>query len=388
MMDQKHTSSLALCVMVGFITLLVSSCKIDQSSLAWSNFQGNNRHTGYVDVNIDPSSLRVKWEREVVNPYSTSQIIADQNNYYFSEMQWIEAGKLDSGESIWQGSADNDFLDYGPPVLHKNEIYSLTNQHLIRFNKIDGASEKYRNEMLGTDFFTNFPQFDADLAFFQRPMNGSVQAFNTVSGEVVWEVPLQGRANTVLTIHNGKVITFDQEELGLLVLDSKTGNTISKIGVPACDFIWMTTAPIVDEVGSVYFVCKNTLYKFDLGLESLVWQQAVDNAWQMAIDKENLYLLTSTALQKRSLDTGEIIKQKKYIEDDAHQIGVGLVLTKNMVFVSGKNSPPRTNFTDGIEKSTLSLVWSYDKSGFLSMANDTLLINDEESITAVGFTLR
>ena len=374
----------------------------------WVTIQGNTAHTGYLAITTNPEKMRVLWSKKlsIENPkagdpapimdWFDGVVISDHtayftvNYYYDSKYTHLNfptatttAINTDTGNTVWQRQRQaGDKLNY--PAISDDEVYVGVNKNnhgagLLSYQTTTGKLQHsfhlsgwtMRNENNGPIAYNgNIYATSAD----------TLESFDGLTGKFNWSIP-----NTdflpMPAVTENYVIRPRHYLGGIEVLNKITGE--SEFVIPAdksCVFVSSKHYPVVDEKNNIAyytFDCSNKLYAFDLVNHTVKWMMP-EVFGQPVLAGDELYVLGTKkdgeAEELLSINAANGSINWKWHPDDGESTINGYyypVATSDLVMVSSRNK------TYALSRKTHQVVWQINKSGWLALGENRLIIINE-----------
>ncbi len=346
---------------------------------AWSTYQGNVSHTGYVDANFDVSRFSPRF---TIPANGTAQKIStaanDNGNVYMSYMDQGQAEvrsiKETDGSFAWRASLGK-VDSVNPPAVGNGFVFVTTTAYnldkLWVFNQQDGSLVYKSGEgnvySAGSHALT---VVGGDVYSWTRPYYSvAVRKFSSDKLSYLWS----NRVDEASLQYNPNHPAADAKYLyvyanGQLFALSITGGY--KIWSTADTDDTTTEAKSVALSGNLAIVMGERIAAFDTysHMQPRVWSVENKFAGALAVGNDMVYAVSaaSGALEARSVADGKL----QWTSESMSMGGFkSLIVSRNLAFVSGATK------TQAIDLTTHKIVWTYDHGGELSIsANGVLYI--------------
>ena len=405
-------------------TVLLSSCLLASHAFAapakgiWTTMQGGPAHTGYAAQTTNPGNYHVIWSKTVFEKNDgdrgyglglTGQPLITDNNVYFTinhfstilgDQHELIALNINTGENVW-GAQFKDFNGISMPILSEgNLIVTLDkfNEDHSQLNVYQPETGKLKSVLQIPGTYWRDPiAYDGNLYLNAQEAMTSVDA---ATGLANWKINHNVSIVSPAISDNYLIMVLDEDRgHGIDILNRKTGELISSIGIPR-EFYHHPARryPVLDEKNdAVYFIYRSNraptsfLHAFDLKKQAIKWVvPSVFN--QVIVVDDDVYAIMWDELNKFQLVdinalTGEIKWTWKPSGTEELELGDAYnnapVATSDVIFVAGVTK------TYAISRATHQKVWEIEKTGTLSLGKGVLLINSTEhektqKVTAVA----
>jgi PQQ-like domain len=113
---------------------LLATGAVAESAGTWPTFQGNNQHTGFANVVVNPAKFQVLWTRKVNHTAATCDasfgrpVISDNAVYFHykncdADQEFMLGLNAQNGATLWQSNAGFKFSD---PSVDNGKLYFLS----------------------------------------------------------------------------------------------------------------------------------------------------------------------------------------------------------------------------------------------------------------------
>ncbi len=339
---------------------------------AWSTYQGNAAHSGFVDASFDV----VNFTRRLSVPAATKDIVHD-NAAAFDGGKVFMVPSFGSGEKaeliaiseadasvIWRASLGSIF-HANPPAVGNGQVYLTTtgpNAYLWIFDQQSGA------------LLSKTPIFSAANMLFQAPTvlgagvyassdnSQSTSRFSSVTLDKVWEAGDKPQyAGATPTVDAANVYNYIDGRLS--ALNTIDGTLNWEIIDP--DFGYGQSAVTV--LSGKYAIVQfgGRLRVFDTSTHTRIWSVANQFFGQPAVGNGSIYVLRDAqALEARAIADGKLQWTSEALKGS---VSTHVIVTRNLAFVGGDDK------TFAIDLATQKVVWTYAVGGSLSISSNGVL---------------
>lgn len=418
--------------------LLAFSAGSTLAAQNWTSIQGDNFHTGYVDIKSDPAKLKTLWNKKLEIQYPGDEnrrrdkfkqvhgVIVIDNTLYASTAEYffdrkstsklrteiyptsaITAIDTNTGNTKWQSIIG--YEDEVSRPLYDGERVFVTGYNDNLYLKAYLASSGKMDYTTSVNGFT----FDGPLAYHgniytqrvnYRAKIGEIYSYNTATGKLNWVQPTdsENEQPPIFTMNDHALIQILPQSIE--IRDPKTGKPSFTINLPKG--MSRNQAghhyPIFDGKNNiVYHVFRNwttddgywTLVAADLNTRSVKWMNGNQSDLQPTLAGDEIvtaeYYNTDkgerTALVILDAATGKEKWRWAPASEEDKIYGYYLtVATQDLIFVPCKTK------TIAISRKTHEKVWEIDKRGQYAIADNKLFVVNAEDdgwhVTAVALS--
>lgn len=350
---------------------------------AWTTYQGDAKHTGRVDIMLDTSNFKQRWNKLL--PLTTSQPGAAGDGYiFFNNAGVLYAVDARSGETRWTQTlpAKYSLNIYNQPAYADGIVYVQTGGYsdafLWAFNAVDGALV-FQSPLNDLDDSFYAPTIVDGTVYIGGGNYGGMYAFDAKTGQEKWWQTLgQFDQFTPAVSGNYAIAYTGGYSPQLTVADRLTGNVSFGIADPG--FIgsgWnggsMHLAPVVagDYVLANY---NGRLVAFNLASKQLVWELKPGFSSQPVVKGDRFFIINNGVLETRTIVDGALVSS---ISGSTGFIGNPLV-TNNLLFIRDVQNTYAYQLDTGARAWTLA-----GKSGGFLMAEGALVIFTASGVVTI-----
>ena len=369
------------------LILLSTQTYAAPATTVWNNFHGNAAHTGYMDTKTDPAKLKVVWSKSFYTEqlvdgleYSTPSIT--DHIFYVTMKSYshldntgitgLYALNAATGETVWKNMFDRRDYFSSPPVFDNNKVFWLTghvnNYHLTAVDAETGIM-KLSDTLEVKDKLSTFASpvmFDHHL--YIGDTKGFQYSVNSETGKVDWVVPA-GDDKAIPTVSENYI--FRNNYPGIDIINRQSGD---KYFLRTTDTEKYTeTTPIWNEKNKTVYTASRTFHNSISEISAIDTEQRMVK-WKLTLNGyinqpvlagDSLYVCDFRKLYEVNAITGKINWSTNVGESPSD-----MVATSDMVFISHMGF----NDTVAISRETHKIVWTYDKSGLLSLDKKRLYV--------------
>ncbi|MFL6635821.1 MAG: PQQ-binding-like beta-propeller repeat protein [Massilia sp.] len=353
---------------------------------AWSTYQGNAAHTGFVAASFDVAKFSRRWNIPAISGSMQPLNGAASDNGMVFVTRTDASGRAEvvaiseaSGAEAWRTSL-GAMHHVNPPAAGNRQVYVTTTGHedsfLWVFDQRTGAlqskaslSSQWENYMaptvVGTDVYTEDGYY------------GGLSKFSSVNGSRTWSagMPQYDSWTPAVDVSNAYAYMSGQ----LIAVDVATGKDRWAVTDP--ENVWMgyMGAPVVLSGTQAFVANGGRVMAFDLARHTRAWSVSGTVTSQPAFGNGTVYVLNAngTVLEARSPADGRL-------QWTSESLGGGsftrVIVTRNLAFVSSDNR------TVAIDLATHKAVWSYPRGGDMSVSSNGVLyiLGSDAALAAVN----
>ncbi|WP_306396321.1 PQQ-binding-like beta-propeller repeat protein [Telluria beijingensis] len=336
---------------------------------AWSTYQGNAAHTGFVAANFDPARFSRRFKVEALGNFAGNYKSAaiDNGRAFFVRRTAGNRAELvavseDTGELAWK--VDMGTLNQvNPPAAANGRVYLTSTGHGDSFLWVyDQASgQQLRKETLSSQW----PSYSAPTLFGTDVYTingyyGGISRYDDAQGAFKWHglgVAYEGWSPST----DGRfVYAYSTPDNILNVLDAADGSLAYSIGERYPYSTYFISRPVVLTDTAQALVGDGNLAAFDLKTRTRSWIVDGASIGTPAYGNGAIYTLGANgkAFAARSPATGALLWE--VMLDDANYTDI--VVTRNLAFVSSENT------TQAIDLATRKVAWTYPLGGSMAIS--------------------
>ena len=369
------------------------------SSPDWVTFQGDARHSGFVNAQFDPALfIQIwSWSRPAGDPEpigginsvaTTAGKVIVTKDVYFGQGAVYALNEAD-GTLNWT-YAFGSMASEGPPAVANGNVFVPTTdpgEQCVTW-AIDATLGTFRFKMPSSCQWSNFFAPTAlDGSVLQTAQYGSVYSYSIFSGGLQWEVP--AGAYDQSTSAADAQYAYQYGIIGspaLKVLDRMTGATVASIADPfaSTSYYSMFSAPMLAAAGNAIVFSgggfsgraassseqydSRPLVSYNVAGKTIAWRSANAYLTHPAIANGVIYAARNApaTLDALSEADGHILWSWTPPAGNT-SFHRNTVVTNNLVFVSTDAN------VYAIDLSTHQAVWHYAKPGMLAISGSSIL---------------
>lgn len=363
--------------------LLLILLAFSYRSGAWTTYQNNPSHNGYVAVELNPAAFNLRWQTNVsgqLNPVT----IGDGNVFvstvgYFSG-QFLYTLDAADGSIKWSHDFGSIF-SVNPPAYFDGKVYIQTGNHgddtylrafdantgNLVFQSAHGAQwERYLA-----------PTIFEGVVYVNGGYYGGMYAFDAINGTQRWFLSLAQYDQWTPAVNADAAYAFVGGKL--TAVDKTSGTILYEIEDPEDSWAGWTVglAPVIGGLDDILVVNGGRLVRFDLVSKSVAYAISGNFVGQPSVAQGHVYAISSNSLTSRDEATGEL--QWSWIPESQDTLSGAMIVTDSHVLISGSNTVYAVNLQ------THRTDWSYAAGGHLALADGVLYIaGTTGTVTAIN----
>lgn len=353
----------------------------------WTTYQGDARHSGYVDATLDPSLFHEKW---VATPSSAGSYyqptvgggrVFVSTNSYFSIQQLI-ALNISDGSVDW-------VRDFGPIFGINQSTYDSgtlwitsgghEDTYLHALNEADGSLR------FQTHFESQWEHWKAPIVVGSYIVTaggyyGGMYGFARQTGEQTFFMTgpqVDGWAPAAL---NGLVYATDYASgPGVRAVNPADGSISADISDTRLS--WVTT-PVIGSMNDLFTIVSNRLVKVDLGAKQVAWEESGAYVGIPVVGNGVVYAIGNGTVTARGESDGTLLWSWAPPPGNSPQT---LALTHNVLFVGVAGSSGAPGMTLAVDLASHLTVWSYPMVGDLALSRQgVLFVTSGKKVAAIS----
>lgn len=356
--------------------LFASLVQPTMGQLAWSTYQGNPSHDGYVPIGLDPSQFALRWQKTIpggrqLNPVSAAdgKVFVSQSN---SNGDALFALNSETGNTLWTKNFGAPF-SVNPPSFGYGNVYIQTGNHgsdtyLRAYNAVTG------DLVFRTPHSAQWESYYAPTVFQNRVYvnggyYGGMYSFDAHTGGQNWFQGLQQYDDWTPAVNNQYAIAYVGEySPGLYVFDRLSGTPA--FSIPDPNFNWngwsMNLAPVLGSRNNVIAIHSGRLIDFQLDTQSIGYEIPGAFTGQPTVANGNIFTNLGGALSVRRESDGSPLW--------AWEAPAGGILTGTMIATNTHLFVRTSSKVYALNLYSHQVDWSYNASGNLTLGPDALYI--------------
>lgn len=361
---------------------------------AWSGFQGNASHSGYVPLTIDVARISRRWNWELpqdgIYHSVSSAATADGQVFFvtgdfgntpgFTMRGFDEAtGKQNWSTPFGRGYIGAPVVAGGKVILNMKVNGTVESETLVFDQKTGAMQRRQRPVAFIEDSGRGLtPTAFGDSIYTELGKDAGIGAYQLESGALTWSQSFNNYAKGSLTpAVDAKYVYVAQEYGGLSAFDSKTGAPAFTIGASPVNELGFS-APVLSGNGMAYVGYHQFLQAYDLDLRTKVWDTGIGSS--VVTDGRVVYVVQGSKVVALDGKSGNVLWD---VMPPMSVTTPSLLVTDNLLFISnGGQYPWRTM---AIDLTTRRIVWDHPQGGVLSLSDrGVLYITRADQTTGVA----
>jgi len=357
---------------------------------AWPMFQANARHTGYVPVMINPSSLSFRWQKNVGGTFALNPVTAAGGRVfvslvtYFNNVPSLFALSAATGQTAWAKNFGSVF-SVNPPSYGWGNVYVQTGNHgtdtwLHAFDAATGAV------VFETPHQAQWERYFAPTLYRRRVYvnggyYGGMYAFNAGTGAMLWFAALPQYDQWTPAVEGDRAYAYvGSYQPGLYGRDRMTGAASGF--VPDPNFEWngwsMNLAPVLGDHADVISIHDGRLISFDTFGGTIRWEVASQFTGQPSVTGDRIYAVDNGHLVV--LDELNHAPLWSWTPPAGSLVGP-MIVTDTHIFASTAQA------VHAVDLVSHGSVWSYPVGGHLALSEGMLYVaSTDGKLTAFAAT--
>ena len=361
----------------------------------WFTYQGDEKHSGYKGISIDPADIQLRWEKSLNVNGSLGRVSAGNGNLFISKSGILYNISSYDGSVIWQRDFSKYYGGASTPVFADGKVYVETTDY-EGWWEYNGSTVFYY--LWGIDIETNTIDFKKrfsgygdqhDSYLTLTPYNDGVYmvggtwsrcfAFNANTGSQIWSKSFPSQENYAPAVDDDYIYSYNGAQYPqLTVADRNTGNIVFQIKHPhtKIGYSWHNYATVLGDQRNAIVVHDNRLISFDLEARDIGFEITGKFFGQPAVANGTIYAINNNKLDARSEADGSI-QWRWESPQPTENLDDLFIITKDLAFIRTEST------TYAVDLETHKTVWSYPISGEMAIDNmGVLYITAGEKILA------
>lgn len=364
----------------------------DEWSAFWETYQGDERHSGYAPISLEPEVFSLRWQRTLVPGAPLNPVTAADGKVFVSVYGYFRGGDalftLDArdGETLWSRGFGEPF-SVNPPAYGYGNVYIQTGNHgsdtwLWAFDAKTGSLVFQSPHSAQWERYFAPTIYDGSV-YVNGGYYGGMYAFDAFSGASHWFAALQQYDQFTPAVDGDHVYAYvGQYSPGLYVVDRETGQP--SYTIPDPKFEWngwsMNLAPVLGSLDDVIAIHDGRLIRFDLAGKKIAYQIDANFSGQPAVAKGVVYAINGGALEARNETDGAV--RWRWVPP-AGAATEHVIVTDTHVLVRTATA------TYAVELLSGQSVWSIAAAGSMAIGEETLYIASNTGVvTAISIPER
>ena len=354
---------------------------------AWSTYQGNAAHTGFVAASFDPARFTRRFKVDALGNYvrNFNSAAIDNGRAFFvrsnaSGRAELVAVSEDTGSTAWK--VDMGTLNQvNPPAAANGRVYLTSTGHgdsyLWVYDQLTGA--QLRKETLSSQW----PSYSAPTllgtdVYTINGYYGGISKYGDAQGAFAWHGPGVAYEGWSPSTDGRFVYAYSTPDNILNVLDAANGSLAYSIGERYPFSTYFGSRPVVLTDTQQAIVGDGNLAAFDLKNRTRSWIVNAASIGTPAYGNGTIYAIGAggKSFAARSPETGNLLWEVA-LGDGSY---TDIIVTRNLAFVASSSS------TQVIDLGTRKVVWTYPLGGSMAISARGVLyvLTDSGALAAIN----
>jgi len=341
---------------------------------SWSTYQGNAGRTGYVPLTLDPADFGERWVISFPDGVDLSPVAAADGRVFVATALYYGSQRLyavdaRSGTLAWDAGFDTS-LPLGWPAYQDGKVYLQSDDNAgISLWAYDADTSQpvfkttYTYQYL--DYLSTLP-YDGKV-YLCSGSNLSVFAADGADGSQDWSLDLNQYYGTSPAGNGTYLFVYGGENgSGLTAIDRATGSLAFAIADP--NYAWggsqVSVTPVIGRANDILMVEAGRLISFDLADRSIGWEKTGNFTGQPSLANGRVYVVSDGGVEVHDETTGDWLWE--WLPPSGAVSG-NIVVTDGLFFASTQTT------TYAVDTTSHAAVWSYAAGGHLALSNEGAL---------------
>ena len=358
------------------VTVLARATADWSQATDWTTYQGDSRHSGYINATLDAVAFTEKWTK---SPGTGNAPTVGGGNLYLSTNNYFQSQTLlaldpATGAQRWQ-------RDFGPifglnqPTYYNGNIYITTGGHedtfIYSLKQADG-SLNYQTPFSSQWEHWKAPVIAGSTVVTAGGYYGGMYGFDIASGAQTFFLSADQVDGWAPAALNSTV--YRTGYAGLTAVNPPNGTVVGTLSdarlVPVI-------TPVIGDANDLLMIANNRLMSVDLGTMQIKWDQSGSYLGMPVVAKGVVYGFSGTVVAARRETDGSLLWswQPPLPYTVAQPASTqSIALTNNLLFVSlngYQNGQP--GVTVAIDLASHLTVWTYPLAGDLALSSQGYL---------------
>lgn len=354
----------------------------------WETYQGDERHSGYVPLSLEPEIFTLRWQRQVAPGVRLNPVAAADGKVFVSIVTYFGGGEalfaLDArdGELLWSRGFGEVF-SVNPPAYGYGNVYVQTGNHgsdtyLWALDADSGETVFQSPHSAQWERYYAPTIYDGSV-YVNGGYYGGMYGFDAFSGANLWFYGLPQYDEFTPAVDEEYVYAYVGEySPGLYVVNRETGQLAFRID--DANFDWngwsMDLAPVLGSMDDVIAIHDGRLISFDLAAREIGLELQASFSGQPSVHNGVIFAINGRSVEARDESSGAFLwswtpptgnATEHVIVTDTHLLARTETHTYAVELISGEN------------------VWSYPVAGHMAIGEETLYIASANGVvTAIS----
>lgn len=361
-------------------TGLVFHTGAQATTTAWTQYQGNAGHTGYLDVGLNADAT-LAWSRTIDGGVggvaaADGRLFVNSTGYFRN--QYLYALDAQTGNDLWKKDF-GDIFSVNPPSIDNGVVYLQTGNHgsdsyFRGYDVTDGALK------VKTPFSAQWERYQAPAifdgkAYVNAGYYGGAYSYDLQTGNQRWAVGLAQYDRWTPAVNEQHLVAFVGGQL--IELNRDSGAVVQSIAAPSYSWNgWSSDSPVLVQ-DTAYAISSGTLTSFDLLAGNVAWSLSGVTS-SIAVDGDEIFAVRNGTITSLDVADGSV----NWMWEDAAATSMGsyLIATNNLIIVSGGAK------TYLLDRQSHQLLQTLSNSGQIALGNDQLYIGSGTTLAAYNIT--
>lgn len=354
----------------------------------WATYQGDMRHSGFVEATVDPGVFRERWSKTpfgaaaYFQPTVGGGRVYVATNGYFSSQKLVALDEA-SGSTVWARDFGQIF-GINQATYDRGSLYITSGGHgdtyLWAINEADGSLrfqaafpsqwEHWKAPVIAGNVVVTAGGYYGGMYGFDRT-NGT-RLFGLGGPQVDGWAPAVSAGNVYTTgwVAGGGVRGFDPT----------SGTVVSEFTDARLNVV---TTPVIGDSRDLITIAGNRLISSSLDARSVTWEQSGSYTGAPVVGKGVVYAFGGSAVTARRESDGALLWS--WALPPGTTGNTTLALTNNVLFVSVASYYGESGITIALDLASHLPVWSYPLGGEMAIgAQGALFITSGAKVVAIS----
>ena len=337
---------------------------------AWSTFQGNAAHTGFIPATFSSASFNRRWSATLSPDRRLNPIAVDNGKVFVTRWghtgEWaLTAISEDTGKTLWSANMSGVNRIHAPAAANGKVFVTSSGHENTFFWVFDQTSGALLAKTPMSSQFENYlaPTVVGDSVYTNSGYYGGLSKFRG-DGSLEW-------FNGYLPQQDGWTPAVDASHAYAYMKGQlhaiRTADGVNAFQIDWPDHTFMGSAVVLGRQ-LAYVTDSGRLVAFDLAKRSVAWTVSYGAVGLPALANDILYGIgaNGVTLEARAARSGELVWEVELAAAQSDRFD-NVIVTNSHVFAS---SPRRTM---AIDLATRALAWDLPAGGSLSMSERGVL---------------
>ena len=354
----------------------------------WVTYQGDMRHSGYIDATVDPGVFKERWVSTPPAGAVFFQPTVGGGRVYLATDGYFTSQKLvaldaAAGSVVWTRDFGAIF-GINQATYDQGSLYITSGGHGDTFiwalNEADG-SLRFQTAFPSQWEHWKAPVVVGNVVVTAGGYFGGMYGFNRATGVQTFGLSGPQVDGWGPAVTGGNVYTTGWVSGGgVRGFDPTNGTAVTEF---TDSRLAAVTTPVIGEANDLLTIIGNRLIASSLGTKSVTWEQSGSYVGMPVVGKGIVYAFGGTVVTARQESDGALLWSWSLPPGNTGT--VSLALTNNVLFVSGLAPYGGTGTTVALDLATHLPVWSYPLAGRMAIsAQGVLYVTTGSKVAAVS----